>query len=103
MNEEKYLKNFKTPQEIIHAPEFINQIEYNQLNKQINQLLDRLTPRQKEIFLLSRRNHLTHKEIAKQLNLSVNTVKSHITSALSFLKKNMKNDLTQLLFFYLFL
>ncbi len=46
-----------------------------------------LTPQQKTIFNLSRVEGLSHDEIAKELNLSPNTVKNHITSALKVLKR----------------
>ena len=59
---------------------------FNELNKKVKSLLNELTPRQKEIFYLSREKGLTHDEIAKELNISLNTVKKHITNTLAFLK-----------------
>jgi len=53
--------------------------------------LDKLTPRQKEIFQLSRKEGLTNQEIATKLNISLNTVKKHMTNSLSFLKNNIDN------------
>lgn len=41
----------------------------------------------REIYRLSRINHLTNKEIAEQLNLSVRTVEKHIELALRDLRK----------------
>ncbi len=40
----------------------------------------------KEVFVLSRKDNLSHKEIAEKLNISVFTVKNHIKSALKMLR-----------------
>ena len=50
--------------------------------KLIAQALEQLSPRQREIFELSRNRGLSHKEIAEQLGLSVYTVQDHIKNAL---------------------
>ena len=41
-----------------------------------------LSPRQQEVFRLSREGQLSYKEIAEKLGISVNTVHEHITSCL---------------------
>jgi RNA polymerase sigma-70 factor, ECF subfamily len=56
-------------------------------------LLDELSPRQKEIFQLSREEGLSHKEIAEKLGISSNTVKNHLVTTLSFLKSKLDNGL----------
>jgi len=48
--------------------------------------IDRLPARRKEVFMLSRQENLTYDEIAARLGLSKNTVKEHISEALSFLR-----------------
>jgi len=67
------------------------QIQYNELSEMVEKAVNRLTPRQREIFRMSREEHLSHREIAQQLNLSSYTVQEHITQALrsirSFLAK----------------
>ncbi|WP_126974390.1 RNA polymerase sigma factor [Gynurincola endophyticus] len=50
--------------------------------------LDQLSPRRRQLFLLSREENLTHPEIAQKTGLSVNTVKNHITSAIHTLREN---------------
>ncbi len=50
-------------------------------------LIDRLPERRKEIFLLSRNDGLTYKEIALKLNISENTVDTQIRNALDFLRE----------------
>jgi RNA polymerase sigma-70 factor (ECF subfamily) len=92
-NEKKYLEHIKSLQQIKQAPEVINEIAYNELNNQIISLLNKVTPRQREIFYLSRNEGLSHEEIANKLNITVNTVKKHMTNTLSFLKSNIDKGL----------
>jgi RNA polymerase sigma-70 factor (ECF subfamily) len=104
VTEKKYLDYLMSVQITENEPDLVEQINFNDLNESFHQLLNKLTPRQKEIFLLSREQGLSHAEIAKKLNISENTVKNHIVSALSFLKTNLDSSmLSGLLFVYLFL
>lgn len=102
--EKKYLEHLKSLQQIDNAPDLTDEIYFKELNKKVKSLLNELTPRQKEIFQLSREEGLTHDEIAKKLNISLNTVKKHITNTLVFFKSHIDTSLTvNLLFVYLFL
>lgn len=49
--------------------------------------VQRLTPQQKQVFELSRKEGLSHQEIAELLGLSRQTVKGHMVNALNFLRK----------------
>lgn len=96
----EYLKSF---QQIATADEVINEIHFNELNQKVQSLLKQLTPRQKEIFLLSREEGLTHKEIAEKLNISENTVNNHLVTILKFLKSHIDSSLAvNVLFLCLF-
>lgn len=104
VQEKKYLEHLKTLQQVEHAPDTANEIHFIELNKKLQALLNELTPRQKEIFQLSREEGLTHEEIARKLNVSVNTVKKHMGNALAFLKSHIDTSLMiNSLFVYLFL
>jgi RNA polymerase sigma-70 factor (ECF subfamily) len=92
-NEKKYLEHLKSIQLIQKAPDLIDEIQLKELDEQVQNLLNELTPRQKEIFQLSREEGLTHDKIAKKLNISLNTVKKHMANSLSFLKSNLGKDL----------
>lgn len=59
------------------------------LKEHIKKLISELTPRQKEIFKMSREEHLSYKEIAARLSISEKTVERHINDALKFLRKNI--------------
>jgi RNA polymerase sigma-70 factor (ECF subfamily) len=103
-NENKYLEYLKSLQQPNNFPDLIDEIHFNELNDRVQSLLNELTPRQKEIFQLSREEGLTHDEIAKKLDISVNTVKKHMANTLTLLKTKIDTSLTiSLLFFYLFL
>jgi len=104
VHEKKYLEYLKSLQEVDSASELTDEIQFKELNDRVLFLLNELTPRQKEIFQLSREEGLTHEEIAKKLDISVNTVKNHMVSALNFLRTNLNNGLIINLFFiYLFI
>ena len=104
ISEHKYQDRLKSVQQITEADEIIDEIYFNEINTQLQLLLDKLTPRQKEIFQLSRVEGLTHEEIAKKLNISVNTVKNHMVSTLAFIKSHIdKGLIANFLFVSLFL
>lgn len=50
-----------------------------------------LPPKMREIFELSRKQNLSHKEIAEQLGLSEQTVKKQVQNALKVLKPRLKD------------
>ena len=104
ISEHKYQDRLKSVQQITEADEIIDEIYFKEINTQLQLLLDKLTPRQKEIFQLSRDKGLTHEEIAKKLDISVNTVKNHLVSALTFIKSHIdKGLIANFLFITLFL
>jgi len=104
VTEKKYLEHLMSLQQFENAPDVTNEIHFNELNERLHTLLNELTPRQKEIFQLSREDGLTHEEIAQKLNISVATVKKHISNTLAFLRSNMDSSLiVNALFVYLFL
>lgn len=104
VTEKKYIDYLKNLQVAENVFELTDEVYYAELNGQIQSLLSELTPRQKEIFLLSREEGLTHDEIAKKLGISSNTVKNHIVTTLNFLRTKIDNGLVINVFFaYLFL
>jgi RNA polymerase sigma-70 factor (ECF subfamily) len=64
--------------------------------------LQSLTAKRKEIFLLSRHNGLSNKQIAEQLGISIKTVENQMTAALSSLKAFFSaSDLIAIIFIFL--
>jgi len=65
-----------------------------------NKAIDLLPKKRKEVFVLSKHEGLSNKEIAKRLNISVKTVENQMTSALFSLKNYLKQfDFISLIFF----
>lgn len=61
-------------------------IREKELTRLIEKEISLLPPKMREIFELSRKEHLSHKEIAEKLNLSEKTVKNQINNALKELR-----------------
>lgn len=59
------------------------------LKAQIENAVNNLSPRLKEVFELSRKQHLSHKEISEKLNLSEQSVRSYIKDALRILRMKL--------------
>lgn len=67
-------------------------LEYEELEKHLLFEIDKLTPKCKKVFILSRFEQLTNTEISQKLNISVRTVEKHISDALKKLKVNVKTN-----------
>jgi RNA polymerase sigma-70 factor (ECF subfamily) len=61
-------------------------IYYDELKKAVDEAASLLPKKSKEVFILSRVKHYTNKEIAEELNVSIETVKYHITYSLKFMR-----------------
>ena len=66
-------------------------IRLQELSDIINNTLNALPERCRNIFLLNRYEGLKYREIAKKLSLSIKTVEANIGKALKVLRKNLKN------------
>jgi len=66
-----------------------SQINEETENK-LSELIHKIPERRREIFLLSRYEGLSYKQIAERLNISENTVDSQIRNALAFLRKEFR-------------
>jgi RNA polymerase sigma-70 factor, Bacteroides expansion family 1 len=67
-------------------------VDYQFLENYIDSLIEKLPPARRKIFILSRKEFMSNKEIAKRLCLSENTVESQLTKAISFIKSSVKSD-----------
>ena len=70
-------------------------------SKEIEQIIEntinKLPERTAQIFKMSRFEHLSHRDIAKQLGLTTKSVEYHITKTLNDLRMNLKDFLTILI------
>lgn len=81
-----------------------DELNFNELEKAYNEAIDRLSPRKKEVFLLSKEQSLSNADIAQKMNISVKTVENQMTSALSEIRKNLRSlGFSGIIFFEIFL
>ena len=66
-----------------------HRVREKMLEEQIENVLLQLPPRIREIFELSRKQYLSHKEISQRLNLSEQSVRSYIKDALRALRMKL--------------
>jgi RNA polymerase sigma-70 factor (ECF subfamily) len=78
-------------------------LEYNEIKGRVDQLIEQLPEKRRQIFKLSREQGLSQKEIANQLGISVKTVEDHMMHAIRFMRENLKSsDLITLLYLAIF-
>ena len=63
-----------------------NEAEYQEMEALYLAALDKLPPRQREAFMLSRQQGLSYSEIAERQGISTKTVEAHIVQALKTLR-----------------
>ena len=82
----------------------LDAIEYRNLLDYVDKIIEKLPPSRREIFILSKKDGLKNPEIAKLLNISEQTVKNQLVSAMKFLRSESARDGNELglLFFLLF-
>ena len=78
------------------------QVLINELEENIQKSIAKLSPRCKEIFLLSRVDNMTYSEISKLLDIGVGTVETQMVKALRLLRNELKDYLCLLLLFGFF-
>lgn len=92
LNQLRNLENHEKLREHIlsQAVDYTNETHDEVLASDLKQLIDKafelLTPRQREIFKMSREQHLSHREIAEALGITVNTVQESISTSLRTLR-----------------
>jgi RNA polymerase sigma-70 factor (ECF subfamily) len=78
-----------TPDDTILTVE--EEINFLELSMEIERLIKSLPERRREIFLLSRNEGLTYREIAEKLNISINTVNTQISKSLEHIRDHLIN------------
>jgi RNA polymerase sigma-70 factor (ECF subfamily) len=78
--------------DMLAEPNFIvENIFSKNLEQIIQQAIEKLPPKRKEIFLLNRVEDLSYQQIADKLSISVNSVKTQISRSIEFLRNETKN------------
>lgn len=81
-----HLKNYF--KEASNLPD--QQLLYRETEHLIQEAINHLPPQQQLIYCLSRKDGLNQDEIAQKLNISKNTVKSHMSKALQFIRNYLQ-------------
>ncbi|MFL9845650.1 RNA polymerase sigma factor [Flavobacterium rhizosphaerae] len=90
-----HIRDFKFQKEhidvlhTIQVPDTIDDVEYRETERSIIEQIDKLPPRCREIFMMSRFEHYSNTEIAQKLNLSIHTVEKQISNALKHLRSGL--------------
>lgn len=72
-------------------PSAIDHVDEKKLTQIIEQEILNLPPKMREIFEMSRKENLSHKEIAEKLNISDQTVKKQVQNALKIIRPKISN------------
>jgi RNA polymerase sigma-70 factor (family 1) len=96
----------KVARELVHSGNeemtIDDKIDYQSVLEQVDQLIEQLPARQKEIFILSRKQGKSSKEIAAELKIVPGTVDNQISEALKFIRKHLGMSLALLMYFEVF-
>lgn len=75
---------------LYHASNHVEKTETIDTGNLIDEAVELLPPQQKKVYTLSRRDGMKQMEIARELNVSLETVKKHMVLALRFLKNYLR-------------
>lgn len=64
----------------------------------IDEAIQLLPPQQKKVYIMSRRKRMKQAEIARELNISLETVKKHMVLALRFIKNQLRSHISSIFF-----
>lgn len=87
INEKKCRNNFVIELSKLPAEFFETQQGCNEIEEALKISIEKLPEKCGKIFYLSRQEHLTNKEIAVRLNISIKTVENQITLAIKKMRK----------------
>jgi RNA polymerase sigma-70 factor (ECF subfamily) len=87
----------------IDPPTAEETLDNKMLRKRIYEVAGRMPDKCREVFLLSRYDQLSHKDIAEKLDISVSTVKKHLTKAMNIMRKEFNGHQMNLLAFCVFI
>ena len=70
------------------SPSVLSEIDYRDLEKEVNDMIEELPPQRQKVFKLNRFEGLKYKEIADILKISVNTVQKQMTLAIQHIAQH---------------
>jgi len=66
------------------------EVDKHLLEEYIDKLADKLPPKRREVFILSRKEGLSNKKIAERLQITESTIETQLLKALTFMKNQMQ-------------
>jgi RNA polymerase sigma-70 factor (ECF subfamily) len=90
MIQSRHIEEFRQLHKDDQAIELTEQLYASQIQEQMKRAIEKLSPQCRQAFTLSRYEHLSYKEIAEKMKISVNTVEKHIGKALHLLRQEFK-------------
>ena len=94
-------KHLETIQELV-ANTTEEQLDFNEVNEVLQNSINSLPKRCKEVFRLSRMENLSNKEISDKLGISIRTVETHISNALRVIRSGVDSSAAMAVLFLLF-
>ncbi|MDR1666862.1 MAG: RNA polymerase sigma-70 factor [Bacteroidales bacterium] len=89
-----YQENF-----ILDSEHPFNYVDRREMNRLIEEAIDQLPPQCRRIFLMNHVEEKTYREIAEELQISENTIKTQLRIAFAKLRLSLKNKFILLFFF----
>jgi len=99
----RYLESLRVDPDFLRNETFQND-DYEIVLQQINCIIEEMPPRRREIFIKSKLEGKSSKEIAAELNISPGTIDNHVSDGLHFIRTRLSKDkIAVILFTILFL
>ena len=90
--ESRVVRQEEIPANPGHNTRVENRAEEKEFEQYIHYAIDSLPPQCRRVFTLSRFNDMSPPDIAQHLNISINTVYTHLTMAIRIIKERLKKE-----------
>jgi len=94
----RYLEGLQNDSEITNN-QAIQDEDYESVLQHVNLIIEQMPPRRREIFIKSKIEGKSSKEVGAELNISAGTVDNQVSEALRFIRSKLKNENLALLLF----
>ncbi len=94
--------DFVLKSKVEESSESEDKIEYTFLMKYLDKLIEKLTPARREVYILSRFDKLTVKEIAAKTGKSEKTIEKQLSEANEFIRKQLLTHYDKIFYLILF-
>ncbi|HER08953.1 MAG TPA: sigma-70 family RNA polymerase sigma factor [Bacteroides sp.] len=71
-------------------PDLNQEVQYRELKERYQKALIKLNEKQRVVFMMSRMEHFTYREIAERLGISEKAVEKRMNGALKFLRRELE-------------